>query len=73
MVFCILEWLCQGLRLTLFERLNKAFGDVASVMLTVQYRMNKLIMQWASDELYESKLIAHSSVASHKLSKLFSA
>lgn len=36
-------------------------------MLTVQYRMNKAIMQWSSDELYHGKLTAHPSVAEHTL------
>ena len=39
-------------------------------MLTVQYRMNSKIMKWASDELYESKLTAHASVADHLLMDL---
>lgn len=45
-------------------------GDVCSSLLTEQYRMNSLIMQWASSELYESKLIAHPSVAGHCLMDL---
>lgn len=51
------HWYCllvpQGLGRTLFERLQALYGRQASSMLTVQYRMNAAIMQWASDELYQ--------------------
>ncbi|PNH00590.1 DNA-binding protein SMUBP-2, partial [Tetrabaena socialis] len=56
----------RGLGRTLFERLQRSL-PAASAMLTVQYRMNKSIMQWSSDELYEGKLTAHESVAEHTL------
>ena len=59
----------QGLGVTLFERMQEEFGNSASVMLTVQYRMNSVIMKWASDELYQSKLTAHETVEHHTLSK----
>eukprot|EP00198_Chlamydomonas_reinhardtii_P001007 XP_001690342.1 predicted protein [Chlamydomonas reinhardtii] len=55
-----------GLARTLFERLQTSV-PTASAMLTVQYRMNKAIMQWSSDELYHGKLTAHPSVAEHTL------
>ncbi|GIL72077.1 hypothetical protein Vretimale_514 [Volvox reticuliferus] len=42
----------MGMARTLFERLQLTL-PAASAMLTVQYRMNKAIMQWSSDELYE--------------------
>ena len=42
-------------------------GDDVVRMLTVQYRMNMAIMQWSSDQLYQGKLTAHSSVAGHLL------
>ncbi len=48
---------------TLFERLQALYGDGISEMLTVQYRMNQGIMQWASRELYGGRLTAHASVA----------
>ncbi|KFM70475.1 DNA-binding protein SMUBP-2, partial [Stegodyphus mimosarum] len=60
----------EGLSLTLMERLLKLHGDVIKKMLTVQYRMNHIIMQWSSSELYDSKLQAHESVHSHLLSHL---
>ncbi|KAG2501054.1 hypothetical protein HYH03_000873 [Edaphochlamys debaryana] len=61
----------RGLARTLFERLQSLL-PTASAMLTVQYRMNKSIMQWSSDELYEGKLTAHDSVAEHTLAEVAS-
>lgn len=43
------------------------YGDTVVRMLTVQYRMNGAIMEWASDQMYQGKLTAHSSVESHLL------
>lgn len=60
----------QGLAQTLFERLQGMYGPHASAMLTVQYRMNKAIMDWPSKELYRGVLTAHASVASHTLQDL---
>ncbi|XP_016565073.1 DNA-binding protein SMUBP-2 isoform X9 [Capsicum annuum] len=57
----------KGLGKTLFERLADLYGDEIMSMLTVQYRMHELIMNWSSGELYENKIEAHSSVASHML------
>ncbi len=45
-------------------------GLVASKMLDVQYRMHQKIMQFSSDEFYQSKLIADESVKSHLLKDL---
>ena len=45
--------LVQGFGVTLFERLQQQWGSEASVMLTVQYRMNRVICAWASEELYQ--------------------
>jgi len=53
---------------TLFGKLIKQHGERLAVMLQIQYRMNENIMKWASDAMYEGKLIAHESVANHKLS-----
>lgn len=39
-------------------------------MLTMQYRMNAAVMQWASDEMYQGRLTAHESVAGHTLGGL---
>ncbi|KAF8044012.1 hypothetical protein BT93_A2098 [Corymbia citriodora subsp. variegata] len=57
----------KGLGRTLFERLATLYGDEVTSMLTVQYRMHELIMNWSSKELYNSKIEAHSSVAAHRL------
>ncbi|XVE96006.1 hypothetical protein REPUB_Repub02eG0184400 [Reevesia pubescens] len=57
----------KGLGRTLFERLADHYGDEVMSMLTVQYRMHELIMNWSSKELYNSKIKAHSSVAAHML------
>lgn len=32
------------------------YGDEVVSMLTVQYRMHELIMNWSSNELYSSKV-----------------
>lgn len=46
------------------------FGDTTTRMLDTQYRMNQLIMQFSSQSLYDGKLKAHQSVASHLLTDL---
>ncbi|XP_068250113.1 DNA-binding protein SMUBP-2-like [Palaemon carinicauda] len=58
----------KGLALSLMERLIGLYGDNVVKMLTVQYRMNSLIMDWASSALYDNRLTAHPSVADHLLS-----
>ncbi|WVZ08512.1 hypothetical protein V8G54_021858 [Vigna mungo] len=57
----------KGLGRTLFERLAETYGDEITSMLTVQYRMHELIMDWSSKELYDSKIKAHASVSAHML------
>jgi superfamily I DNA and/or RNA helicase len=57
----------KGLGRTLFERLADLYGDQVTSMLTVQYRMHELIMNWSSKELYHGKVKAHASVAQHTL------
>ncbi|KAL5538142.1 hypothetical protein UlMin_022594 [Ulmus minor] len=57
----------KGLGRTLFERLADMYGNEVMSMLTVQYRMHELIMNWSSKELYNNKIKAHSSVAAHML------
>ena len=66
-----------GLDVTLFSRLMDKFKfdgmeDEFTTMLTIQYRMNELIMNWPSSALYENRLVAHPSVKDHLLSHLFS-
>ncbi|XP_063294197.1 DNA-binding protein SMUBP-2 [Pelobates fuscus] len=60
----------KGLSLSLMERLIEKYGNSIVKMLTVQYRMHQSIMQWASQEMYEGKLLAHSSVQHHLLKDL---
>ena len=60
----------KGLDVTLMKRLIDALGDLSTRMLTIQYRMNELIMKWISEKLYESRLEAHESVAKHLLCDL---
>ncbi|KAF0922495.1 hypothetical protein E2562_037402 [Oryza meyeriana var. granulata] len=60
----------KGMVKTLFERLTIAYGDQITSMLTIQYRMHELIMNWSSKELYNNKIKAHSSVADHMLHDL---
>uniref|UniRef100_A0A8C3AA77 DNA-binding protein SMUBP-2 n=1 Tax=Cyclopterus lumpus TaxID=8103 RepID=A0A8C3AA77_CYCLU len=55
----------KGLSLSLMERLIQMYGDSVVRMLTVQYRMNSAIMNWASKEMYQGRLTAHSSVERH--------
>lgn len=49
------------------ERLAEAHGAGVVRTLTVQYRMHRAIMQWASQALYHGQLTAHPSVAGHLL------
>ncbi|MBN3288201.1 SMBP2 protein, partial [Polyodon spathula] len=60
----------KGLSLSLMERLIQKYGDQVVKMLTVQYRMNLSIMQWASEQMYDGRLTAHSSVEGHLLKDL---
>jgi len=57
----------KGLSDTLFQRLHDTYGESIAKMLTVQYRMHSDIMQWSSDAMYQGKLTAAESVASHRL------
>ncbi|NXN97066.1 SMBP2 protein, partial [Rhinopomastus cyanomelas] len=60
----------QGLALSLMERLVERYEEAAVRMLTVQYRMHRAIMDWASAEMYGGRLSAHPSVAQHLLKDL---
>ncbi|GBN17704.1 DNA-binding protein SMUBP-2 [Araneus ventricosus] len=60
----------EGLELTLMERSLKLHGDGIKKMLTTQYRMNQIIMQWPSEKLYGNKLQAHESVRLHLLTDI---
>lgn len=59
----------RGLGETLFQRIMEKFpGNQVTRMLSIQYRMNELIMNWPSAELYQNKLAADESVRFHLLS-----
>ncbi|KAJ2361073.1 hypothetical protein H4S01_005431 [Coemansia sp. RSA 2610] len=55
---------------TMFERVSEKFGDSVCQMLTTQYRMHSKIMQVSNEHLYDGRLIAHDSVASHLLHQI---
>jgi hypothetical protein len=67
-----------GLGLTMMDRLLSRHGHEdpscggsgISVMLEVQYRMNRVICTWASNELYQGRLVPDASVADHVLPDL---
>ncbi|XP_043437860.1 DNA-binding protein SMUBP-2 isoform X2 [Prionailurus bengalensis] len=59
-----------GLARSLMERLAEEQGASVVRTLTVQYRMHRAIMQWASEALYHGRLTAHPSVAGHLLRDL---
>ncbi|KAL4229741.1 DNA-binding protein SMUBP-2 [Mactra antiquata] len=60
----------EGLEVTLMERILGLYGNSAVKMLTTQYRMHEKIMNWSSQKLYDSKLIAHHTVRKHLLCEL---
>lgn len=64
---CLCRAAQAGLSLSLMERLAERHGAAAVRTLTVQYRMHRAIMQWASQALYHGQLVAHPSVAGHLL------
>lgn len=54
---------------TLFDRLEKlSFGKNIIKLLSIQYRMNKNIMEFPSQYFYRSKLVADESVANNVIS-----
>jgi ATP-dependent RNA/DNA helicase IGHMBP2 len=64
------EAAAQGLDVSLFARLMARFNGSIARALTVQYRMHQDIMDFPSQEFYESGLQAHASVSEHLLSDL---
>jgi hypothetical protein len=60
----------RGLAVSLMERLIGRFGPAVSRLLTVQHRMHSAIMDFSNEEFYGRKLIAHESVANHRLCDL---
>ena len=57
----------DGFHISLMERLIGLYGDSIVRRLTTQYRMHQQIMQFSSDEFYESSLVAAESVRTHLL------
>jgi DNA polymerase alpha-associated DNA helicase A len=58
----------RSLEETLFDRLERTYPtETIKRVLKVQYRMHADIASFPSDELYESALVSHDSVASHIL------
>uniref|UniRef100_A0A1I8F709 Ubiquitin carboxyl-terminal hydrolase 14 n=1 Tax=Macrostomum lignano TaxID=282301 RepID=A0A1I8F709_9PLAT len=57
-----------GFAVTLMERLLPRSAE-ATQLLTVQYRMHRDIMLWSSEAFYSNQLIAHQSVAGHRLGR----
>ncbi|KAH7101714.1 P-loop containing nucleoside triphosphate hydrolase protein [Auriculariales sp. MPI-PUGE-AT-0066] len=60
----------KSLEVTLFDRLEQMYGPDVKRMLTMQYRMHEQIARFPSKTLYSNALVAHESVAKHKLSEL---
>jgi predicted DNA helicase len=60
----------RGLAVSLMERLIAQFGPGVSRLLTVQHRMNSAIMGFSNAEFYNGELVAHESVANHRLCDL---
>ncbi|KAL8950793.1 MAG: hypothetical protein Q9222_003200 [Ikaeria aurantiellina] len=59
-----------SLSTTLFNRLLHLHGPSVKRMLTTQYRMHASIMAFPSEAVYDSKLLAHESVAARLLKDL---
>lgn len=68
---CVARWRRHtGVRMAVHSPLfpcQEMYGEGISEMLTVQYRMNKGVMRWSSDELYQGRLSAAEAVADHTL------
>jgi ATP-dependent RNA/DNA helicase IGHMBP2 len=60
----------EGYGISLFERVIELHGTSISRRLEVQYRMHTEIMEFSSREFYDDSLVAHPSVASHRLCDL---
>ncbi len=60
----------DGLEITLFDRIANEQSEPIVNLLTTQYRMNERIMEFSSEELYDGRLEAHTSVSQHRLSDL---
>ncbi|KIY67465.1 P-loop containing nucleoside triphosphate hydrolase protein [Cylindrobasidium torrendii FP15055 ss-10] len=63
----------RSLETTLFERLERMYGNRIKRMLNVQYRMHNKICEFPSKTLYGNRLDSHESVAEHLLSDVVEA
>ncbi|GFQ81442.1 DNA-binding protein SMUBP-2, partial [Trichonephila clavata] len=59
-----------GLNVSMMQRLLNVHGDGIKKLLSTQFRMNELIMQFSSEQFYENKLVADETVCSSVLSNL---
>ncbi|PRT53516.1 DNA polymerase alpha-associated DNA helicase A [Wickerhamiella sorbophila] len=57
----------KTLERTLFDQLVDSCGPAVKHLITIQYRMAQEIMEFPSKAMYNGKLIADKSVASHRL------
>jgi ATP-dependent RNA/DNA helicase IGHMBP2 len=65
------EAAANGLSTTLFQRIMSIERlQHTSRLLNIQYRMNRMIAEWASSSSYEGKLISDVSIADHTLMDL---
>ncbi|WP_010588371.1 AAA domain-containing protein [Schlesneria paludicola] len=60
----------EGFQVSMMERLVSRWGDLIARRLDTQYRMHDRIMQFSSDEFYDSSLISANSVRAHRLADL---
>ena len=60
----------DGFGESLFQRMMGLYGPRVARQLTVQYRMNRVIMEFSSREFYENSLEADTGVRDHLLSGL---
>lgn len=60
----------EGMRDSMMHRLIEREGESIYRRLTVQYRMNRSIMDFSSREFYDGSLLADASVADHRLCDL---
>ena len=60
----------EGFAISLMERQVELWGDAVSRMLGIQYRMNREIMAFSSEQFYQSELMSDDSVIEHRLNDL---
>lgn len=61
----------RGLKKSILDRVFAAKAlQTCVTMLCTQYRMNRVISTWSSEEFYQGKLVADSAVAEHRVADL---